>query len=730
MMNKKISRRKFLKSSLAATGLTIVAYVTPFGTRLVNASGTEGASLKPSPLFEVTPDNKVKFLFPNSEMGQGSMTGHTMILADELEADWDQMEVKHAPAAKAFGNPIMGGTQITVASAATRGWYAPLRKMGAAGRTMLVEAAAKKWNVPASQCKAIKGTVVNLKNGSKFTYGQLCLDAAKLEIPEDPVLKKESEFRYMGKYMPRLDIPEKVSGKAVFGYDVELPDLHYAVLARPPAYGAKHQSFDAAAAMAVKDVAKVLPTPNGIAVCAKTFEAAVKGRDALKVKWGPGSHPDMNTASIEKRLIADLDKPGANAVTRGDVKQSLSQAYSKYEATYYIPCVAHATMEPMNFTADVRKDGCDVYGPTQGQTLTHGVASKITGLPMDKVNVHTTYLGCGLGRRAMPDFVIDALISSKALGKPVKAVWTREEDIQHDFFRSAMAHRIQAGLDNQGRLITWDHKLSSFSLSKYAGAPPKDGLDWYCLWGLWDKRPGPPIFSRMTYEIPNFSVNLVLSDLPVPVRPWRSVQNAVNAFATECFMDELAHKAGKDPFTFRLESLKDNMRAQRVLESVALNSNWGKSMPKGRGIGIAQHHCFGTYIAQVAEVSVGKDGTVRVHRVDCAVDCGPAVNPDQIAAQIEGAVTLALSTTLKEEVEFENGGVKSANFDDYNILRISETPEINVYIVESNEPIGGIGEPGVTPVAPAIANAVFNATGARVRRIPLTPERVLAAMKA
>jgi isoquinoline 1-oxidoreductase beta subunit len=728
-MTKQISRRSFLKGSLAATGLTIVASATPLGIRLVNASGTKEVSLQPSPLFEVTPDNAVKFMFPNSEMGQGSKTGHTMILADELEADWDQIEVLQAPAAKAFGNPIMGGTQITVASAATRGWYAPLRKMGAAGKTMLVEAAAKKWAVPSSQCKAMKGTVVNLKTGRKLTYGQLCLDAAKLEVPQNPILKKESEFRYMGKYMPRIDIPEKVSGKGVFGLDVQLDDLHYAVYARPTAYGAKCIAFDEKAAMAVKGVKKVLSTDRGVAVIADNLEAALMGREALDEKWDQGTHPQMDSAYLEKSLMSDLEKPGANAVNVGDVKKALSVAKTKIESTYYLPCVAHATMEPMNFTADVRKDRCDVYGPTQNQTVSAAVSSKITGLPMDKVHVHTTLLGCGLGRRARPDFVIDAVIASKAFGKPVKVFWTREEDIKHDYFRGAMAIRIQGGLDEQNRLTAWNHKISALSLAKSAGHPPKDGLDWYCLWGVWDKRPGPPVFSRISYGLPNFSANLVLSDLPVTVCPWRSVQNAVHAFANESFMDELAHKAGKDPLTFRLESLKDNMRARRVLETVALNSNWGKSLPKGRGIGIAQHSCFGSYIAQVAEVSVGVDGTVKVHRVDCAVDVGPAVNPDQVKAQVEGAITMGVSTTLKEEIEFENGGVASANFEDYEILRISETPEINVNIVESNEPIGGIGEPGVTPVAPAVANAVFNATGARIRRLPLVPSAVLAALE-
>jgi isoquinoline 1-oxidoreductase beta subunit len=732
MKKKNISRRDFLKGSLAATGLTIIASVTPMGIRLVNASEAKGASLKPSALLEITPDNVVKFMFPNSEMGQGTKTGHTMILADELEADWNQIEIIQAPAAKAFGNPIFGGTQITVASAATRGWYAPLRKMGAAGRTMLVEAAAKKWNVPASECSAEKGTVKHVGSNRSFTYGQLCLDAAKLEVPQNPVLKKESEFRYMGKFMPRVDIPEKVSGKAVYGLDVRLDGLHYGVLARPPAYGAKCLSFDEGAAMAVKGVKKVVPTGRGVTVIADNVEAALKGREALKAKWDQGNHPEMDSAYLEKSLTSDLEKPGANVVTIGDVKKALSEAKTVVEATYYLPCVAHATMEPMNFTAHVRTDRCDVYGPTQNQTGTQAVASKITGLPHEKVFVHTTLLGCGLGRRGgAQDFVVDAVTAAKAFGKPVKVFWTREEDIKHDYFRGAMAIRIQGGLDEQNHLTAWNHKISALSLSKSAGHPPKDGLDWYCLWGVWDNRPKPPpVYSRISYGFPNFSAELVLSDLPVTVCPWRSVQNAVHAFANESFMDELAHRAGKDPLSFRLESLKDNMRARRVLETVAENSNWGKSLPKGRGIGIAQHNCFGAYVAEVAEVSVAKDGAVKVHRVDCAADIGPVVNPDQVKAQIEGAVTIGVSTTLKEEIQFEKGGVASTNFEDYGILRITETPEINVHIVESNEPIGGIGEPGVTPLAPAVANAVFNATGARIRRLPLTPERVLAAMKA
>ena len=729
-MRKDMNRRTFLKGATTALGLTIVASVTPAGVKLANAAGmTDGAikGLSPSAFFEITPEDVVRIMVPSSEMGQGIKTTLPMIIADELDADWEKVEILQAPAAEAFKNPILHN-QLTVASASVRGWYWILRNAGAAGRAMLIEAAAKKWNVPAAECMAEKGMIKHTKSDKSITFGEISMDAGKLEIPKEPTLKKEGEFRYMGKFMARVDIPEKVSGKAVFGYDVDLPDLHYAVLARPPAYGAKPEGFNESAAMAVDGVVKVIPTPRGIAVCAKYMEAALKGRDALEVKWSAGSHPDMDTAMVKDTIMSDLDKPGNNAITRGDPKMSIEKAPKSYEAEYYIPCVAHATMEPMNFTAHVQKDRCDLWGPTQGQTMTQGVAAKVSGLPPEKVFVNTTLLGCGLGRRARPEFVIEAVIASKVLGKPVKVAYTREEDIKYDLFRSAMGHRIKAGFDEKGRVNAWDHKVSTFSILKHMGMKLKNGVDGYGLWGLTDD-PKAPSKGQMAYTWENFSVDQVITDLPIPVCPWRSVQNAPNAFATESFVDELAYQAGKDPLTFRLESLEGNMRAQRVLKHVAINSDWGKPLPKGWGRGVAQHTCFGTYVAQVAEVSVDKDGTVKVHRVDAAVDCGPIVNPDALKAQIEGAITLALSTVLKEEIMFADGGVESSNFEDYGLIRMSEVPEINVHLVKSTEEIGGIGEPGVPPLAPAVANAVFAATGARVRRLPLTYENVAEAMK-
>jgi isoquinoline 1-oxidoreductase beta subunit len=644
-MKASMTRREFLRGSLAATGLTIAVSATPLGYRLLNAAEMkkdELANLDSIAWFKITPDNMVTIYSGASEMGQGTHTAHAMIIADELEADWSRVKVVQGESRKEFINELLHG-QITVASSSVRVFYQPLREMGAAARAVLVKAAA---STPENECEAFNGTVKHAKSGKSLTYGELCQKAAKLKLPKHPPLKKESEFRYMGKFVPRLDIPPKVSGEAVYGLDVNLPDLHYAVLARPPAYGAKQLSSDEKAALAIKGVKKVVPTPHGPAVCAESLDAAWKGRNALNVKWDKGSHPDMDNDYIEKSYMAGLDKPGSTAVKKGDAKSALGGAKKKLKATYFVPYVAHATMEPMNCTVHVRKDGCDIWAPTQIQTVPHMIiAPKITGLPPEKINLHTTYLGSGLGRRGGPDFIVEALIVGKALGKPVKLVWTREEDIKYDAFRSAMSHRIEGGLDNQGRLIGWSHKVVSGSILKLINPKAiKNGVDMMSLWGLADYPNSPAFNSRITYEIPNFYVEFLLSDLPIPVSPWRSIQN---------FMDELAHAAGKDPLAFRLEALKNNERARRVLEAVAEKADWGKPVTKGRGRGISQSRCFGSYSAQVADVSVNEqDGTYKVNRVFAAIDCGPAVSPFNIKTQIEGAITIALSTVLREEVMF------------------------------------------------------------------------------
>jgi isoquinoline 1-oxidoreductase beta subunit len=720
-----------LKGSLAATGLTIAVSVSPFGIRLLNASQTKDTlkGFKPNIWYEITPNNVVTVFIGSSEMGQGTHTALATVIADELEADWKQVKVRQGPAAKEYHNPLLG-EQLTVASAAVRGFYEPCRKAAAAGRAMLVKAAAATWGVPESDCEANKGKVVHKKSNHTFTYGQICLEAAKLAIPKEPALKKESDFRFIGKPTARVDIPAKVKGTAVYGLDVSVPGMLYAVLARPPAYGAKPVSSNEKAALQVKGVVKVVETPMGLAVCAKSLETAWKGRKALDVKWDQGALPQLDNAFIEKTMMEELDKPGSKAAENGDAKKALEAAAKKVRSTYFVPYVAHALMEPINCTAYVQKDKCDVWAPTQGQTGAQGLASEISGLPPDKVHIHTTYMGCGLGRRAAPDFVVEAVIASKATGKPVKVVWTREEDIKYDLFRAATCQRIEAGVDGQGQLTGWSHKVVAGSIFKLINPKAiQNGIDIMSLWGLVDF-PGSPDGNRILYEIPNLYLEFLISELPVPVTAWRSVQNGPNAFVTECFMDEMAHAAGKDPLEFRLGLLKESKGAQRVLKVAAEKAGWGKPLPKGQGRGIAQHHCFGTDVAAVAEVSVNeKDGHVKVNRVVVAVDCGLAVNPLNVEGQIQGGVINALSTALKEEVIFAKGGVKSANFEDYDILRMSEVPDIEVHLVKGNDKMGGIGEPGVPPTAPAVANAFFNATGVRIRRIPLTPEVVLAGLK-
>ena len=729
---KSISRRDFLKGSLAATGLTIAVSINPFGTRLLSAKEVGQAVFAPTAFYEITPDNLVTVYIPNSEMGQGARTALAMIVADELEVEWSKIRVKQAPAADAYKSPVFGA-QVTVGSASCRGFYEPLRKAGAAGRTVLRAAAAQKWNVTLDECEAVKGVVKHKKSGRTFTYGQLCKAAADIPVPQIPDLKKESEFRYIGKPMARLDIPEKVAGTGVYGLDVVVPNMLIAVLARPPQYGAKPGSYDEKAAMAVKGVQKVVSTPNGIAVIADSTYAALKGRDALKVQWGAGSHPDMNDASIEKHFMEGLDKQGATVpATKGDAKKALGEAAKKVEAVYYVPFVSHVPMEPLNCTAYVQDDRCDIWVPTQGQTGTLMTAAGLTKLPPTKINVNTTLLGCGFGRRSRSDWVIDAVSCSKAVGKPVKVVWTREEDIANHFFRAATAQKIEAGLDAQGNLVGWSHKVACSSILKFSNpAAIKNGVDHYSLWGIWEA--GPPFqhFNVTAYSYPNYNLEQWLSDLPQPACPWRSVQNAPNAFIVECFTDEVARAAGKDPVDFRMPLLANEPRAQRVLKTVAEKGGWGKPMPKGKGRGIAQHKCFGTYTAMVVDVSVNEaTGAIKVDKVVVAVDCGPVVNPAPAVVQIQGGILMALSTVYREVVRFEKGGVKTTNFDSYKLLKMSDVPEMEVHILKSTEKIGGIGELGVPALAPAVANAVFAATGARVRRLPLDPKAVLDAIKA
>lgn len=722
-MKSSISRRAFLKRSMVATGLTIAASVSPLGYRMLNASQGEKdlpIRFKPNVWLEVTPDNRITITVAQTEMGQGIHTALAMIVADELEAEWGQTQVKQAPAGDAFKNPILQ-RQITATSISVRSYYEPLRKAGAAGRAMLVKAASLTWQVSEEECEARLGKVRCKKDGRSLTYGELCQKAAQLSMPQNPPLKREAEFRFIGTSMPRLDIPDKVEGVPVFSIDFSVPDMHYAVLARPPVYGAKPILYDQKSGENIKGVRKIIPTPRGIAVCAETLEAARKGRDALNVNWDQGAQPNLSNDSVEKSYWEHLDKPGLIARKDGDARQALRQAAKKLEATYFTSHLAHAPMEPMNCTASVTKERCDVWAPTQFQTLAHVTAVKVSGLPPDKVHIHTLMTGGAFGRRNYWDFVEEAVLLSKELGKPVKVLWAREEDMKNDFYRPATLQKIEAGIDSQGKLLAWSQKVVAPSIAKIVNPGLiKDGIDQYLIWGINDT----------AYSFPNLHVEVVTMDSPIPVGVWRSVQNGPNAFVIESFLDELAYAAGRDPLEFRLELLQNNIRSRRVLETVAEKVGWGKPMPKGQGRGIAHHSCFGSHIAHVAEISVNETtGKISVHRIVAAIDCGQVVNPGPLKAQIEGGIILALSSSLKEKVIFADGGVKSANYDDYEIMRISEVPEIEVYILKSQDKPGGAGELGVPPTAPAVGNAFFNATGVRLRCLPMNPVSVLEALK-
>jgi len=719
-MKNDLTRRQFLK--VAGTGLAIAVVSTSDGFRLLSSAqaAEEPISFHPSAWIKIQPNNTVIVVVNKSEMGQGVYTSLPMIVADELDADWKNVTMEVAPAGDAFKDPVYG-MQSTGGSSSIRHMYEPLRKAGAAAREMLLTAAAQEWGVPVNECAVSQGRVRHLKGTRTLTYGDLSSRASKLSVPQNPVLKKESEFRYINTEVPRLDIEEKVNGTARFGIDSFIPGMVYAAIARPPAFGADLASSNQAAAAAVPGVKAVVSIHNTVAVCADSIDAAWKGRDALKANWRDAGHPEVSTTALEKTFLDALNTSGITAKKEGDVAGALSAAVKKVDATYILPFLAHATMEPMNCTVNVRADGCDIWAPTQNQTGVLASAAAITGLKPEQINVHTTFLGGGFGRRFERDFVEEALLLSRSTGKPVKLVWTREEDIQNDFYRPMNASRIKGAIDKSGRVTAWSHTVVCPSI--FARVFPqmmKNGIDNAAVEGV----------ENMEYGIPNRLVEYVRLDTAVPVGFWRSVGSSHNAFTVESFVDELANAAGKDPLEFRLGMLAAHPRAQRVLQVAAEKAGWGKPLTKGQARGIAYHLSFGSYVAEVAEISVDrKTGAITVHKVTCAVDCGSVVNPAIVKAQMMGGLTMGLSAALKEKVEFAGGGVKSSNFADYELLRMSEAPEVEVHIVTSGEKLGGIGEPGVPPVAPAVANAVFTATGARLRRLPMNPETVLAAMK-
>ena len=710
----RVPRRDFLKTSAAiGGGLCFAAYVPELAARSLKDSTANDVSFAPNAFVRIAPDDSVTIIVNHSEMGQGIYTSLPMLLNEELEADWSKIRVEAAPVDAAYNHTVFG-LQMTGGSTTTPSEWERFRKMGAMARLMLVDAAAQKWGVPASQCHVEKGAVIHSGSGRKANYGSLVAAASQLKPPADIPLKDPKQFTLIGKPTRRLDTPSKINGTAQFGLDVRLPGMLFAVVARPPVFGGKVVSFDASEALKIKGVRAVEQVPSGVAVIADRFWPAKLGRDKLKISWDEGPNAKLSTS----QMLADFSKqsasPGTIAKKTGDAAAALASAAKTITAEYDVPYLAHAMMEPLNCVVDLRSNSCEIWTGTQFETVDRANAAQVAGLAPEKVQIHTTLLGGGFGRRANPasDFVVEAVHVAKIAKAPVKVVWTREDDLAGGWYRPMWHDRFVAGLDSAGSPVAWTHTIVGQSILTGTAFEPygvKDGIDSASVEGAAD----------LLYGIPNLQVDLHSPKIGVPVLWWRSVGHSHTGFSVESFFDEVAHAGGKDPYQLRRQLLANQPRMSAVLNLVAEKAGWGKPLPPGRGRGIATHFSFDSYVAQVAEASVDKDGTVRVHRVVCAVDCGRVVNPDIVKAQMEGGIVFGLTAALKTEITLDNGRVQQKNFHDYQMLRMFESPVIEVHIVPSDVSPTGVGEPSVPPVAPALTNAIFAATGKRIRSLPI-----------
>ncbi len=696
-----MERRDFLQvTGTIGAGLII-------GFRIPNRRGV--APFAPNAWLRIGTDDSVLVIVDRSEMGQGVTTALPMLLAEELEADWTKIRFEFAPADKAYINQLFG-MQGTGGSSSVRAAWKPLREAGARARSILIAAAAQTWGVEPASCRAEAGAVIHAATSRRLTYGALAQRAAALPVPADVQLKDPKDWRLAGTPTKRLDTRFKVNGTAQFGIDVRVPGMLTAVVARSPVFGGKVGSFDATAAKAIPGVRHVVQISSGVAVVGDGYWPAKQGRDALKVSWDEGPVAQVSSASISSLFAQRATQDGAVARHDGDAATALAGAAQRVEAVYEMPFLAHATMEPMNCTAHVRADGVDIWAPTQFQTGAQMIGAQIGGTAAEKVAVHTTYLGGGFGRRFELDFIMEALETSKAAGAPVKVIWSREDDIQHAQYRPANYHQLRAGLDAAGQPVAWTHRIVAPSImARMFPQTVKNGLDGEAVEGG----------VGLPYAVSNVHVDYQLTDTGIPVGFWRSVNNSFNAFAVEGFIDELAAAAKQDPYEYRRALLTTAPRHRGVLELAATKAGWGTPLPAGRARGIAVYKSFESYAAQVAEVSVSPAGDVRVHRVVCAIDCGMHVNPSTIEAQMQSGIVFGLTAALKGAITIENGRVTQSNFHDYQMLRIAEMPVVEVHIVPSNEAPGGVGEPGTPPIAPAVCNAIFAATGKRIRKLPI-----------
>src|SRR5262245_9316690 len=721
-----LERRTFLKASAAAGGGLMISFCLPGMARITEAAA---APTKLNPFLKIGADGKVTFFCGQVEMGQGAHNALAMLIAEELEVPFENVQIEQGGIDPAFGNPrysgfkAMGGFQATGGSSSVRNVGIPVRRAGAATRYMLITAGAEKMKVSSQECTADKGWVIHQPSGKKISYGEIASEAAKISPPAEGEikLKQPADFKIIGKTTKRYDVPLKVNGKIVYGIDVKRPGLLTALVARSPVLGGKVKSFNSDKAMKVAGVKKVVQISSGVAVLADSFWPAKKGRDALEINWDEGSMAQVSSPDLY-RSWADLAK-GSTAAERlkvGDVDKALESGAKRVESVYEVPVLAHACMEPMNATAHFKGDSVEIWAPTQAQSWNQHWVSQLTGLKPESITIHTTYLGGGFGRRLESDYVVEAVEASRAAGNvPIKVVWTREDDTKHSPYRPASHNVLTAALDSSGMPVAWRHRIVGASILKYfktfAHLLRADGLDPTSVQGAADYFP---------YDIANVYVDYVNDNPGVPTGFWRSVGNSQNGFILESFVDELARAAGKDPYQYRRQLLTKPLAARllAVLDLAAEKAGWGKPLPAGVHRGIAAHFAYGSYCAQVAEVSVATDGTVKVHRVVAAIDPGWVVNPDAMAAQTESGIIYGLTAALYGEITVRNGRVEQSNFGDHKILRIEETPKIEVHILEGKGDQGGGGEPGTPPIAPAVTNAIFAATGKRIRKLPIKPE--------
>jgi isoquinoline 1-oxidoreductase beta subunit len=708
-----LSRRSFLRSSALTGGGLILGVYVPQLSNAAEAVDEKFTTFAPNAFVRIGADDSVTVIANHSEMGQGVYTGLAMLIAEELDADWSKVRVEAAPVDRAYNHPAFG-LQLTGGSTSTWSEWERLRRAGATARAMLITAATQTWKVDSAICHTENGHVTHKTSGQRLSYGQLAEKASRLTPPANVALKDSKKFTLIGRAAKRVDTPEKIDGTAVFGLDVKVPGMLVAVVARPPTFGGKVKSFNSERTKAVQGVRHVIEIDRGVAVVADGFWPAKLGREKLEITWDEGPMSGLDSRSQREQYAELAKRPGAIARKEGDSATGLASATKKTEAVYDLPYLAHAPMEPLNCVADVHPDGCDVWTGTQSQSYDHMAAAQVAGLRLDQVKLHTTLLGGGFGRRAVLDshFVREAVQISKALKAPVKVIWTREDDIRGGYYRPSCHHTIEAGLDAAGKLVAWQHRIVCQSF--IVGSPfefmiVRNGVDATAVEGAAD----------LPYEIPNLLVDWQQAPAGVPTLWLRSVGHTHNAFVVETFLDELAHLSGSDPFEYRRALLAKQPRHRRVLELAALKAGWGKPLPEGRARGIAVHESFGSYVAQVAELSLSKEGRPRVHRVVCAIDCGPVVNPDTVAAQMEGGIVFGLTAALYGEITLEKGRVQQRNFHDYPMLRINEMPEVEVHITPSTEKMGGVGETAVPPIAPAVANALFSITGKRIRRLPI-----------